>query len=184
MSKSEDTQLYEQPLLSQEEIAKRNEEIKKHFISYGILTGILAAMMMILLLFTIISRKSWRNGLREEVIQVLEQEESSYKVGDWVKLSNPFTTSSGVYKISEKGNSNKWLYAIIIRITTLYGPAGAVYVYDLKSDKAVFMGFADIKSDVVKQLTENSRYSQINYWQKRIPSILKGSLGEKEEVKQ
>ena len=52
MSKPEDTQLYEQPLLSQEEIAKRNEEIKKHFISYGILTGILAAMMVILLLNT------------------------------------------------------------------------------------------------------------------------------------
>ena len=184
MNKADENQTEELAPLTEEEIAKRKALIKKHFASYGILTGILAAMIVILLTFTLISRKSWRNGLREEVSQVLEKTDSSYTVGEWVKLNTPFTTTASVYKITESGNSSKWLYGIIIRITTMYGPLGAVYVYDLKADTTKFIGFADTASDIAAQIEHNSRFSQIKYWSERIPLILKGSLGDNEEVRE
>jgi hypothetical protein len=146
---------------------------KQQIISYALFAAILLVLFGITLLFTIIARKSWNNGLREQVQLTLNKNQlSDCIVGKEIPLDSAIITSCNAFDVSVKGKKNSDTQkAVIIKITTMYGPMPAVYLYD-NGTEAKFIDFASFEGKAVKQIKDMSLNSQIAYWGKRIPSIL------------
>lgn len=145
---------------------------RQELIRYGIVMGMLCVLFGLMVLFILVSRPSWRNGLRAEVEQVLEMSDpGEFIVGDFELLSSPVSTSCAAYSIQSKSTGES-LHAVIARVTTLYGPVPAVFVCGNESGLAVFKGFADLHGVSVRHVEDNSRASQIYYWQRKIPVML------------
>lgn len=155
---------------------------KKLLIKYGILTGIIAVIFGLLVLFCLISRGSWKRGLSAQVNSVLERCGEEYRTFEWIPSDNGFSDSASFYSLSagEQGRE-KDMYAVIIRVTTIYGPLPAVFVYNAKSDSSSFAGFADLEGPVADKMTAIAEPSVIEFWKKRIPSIAQTLKHEKAE---
>lgn len=152
---------------------------KKQLRDYGIFIAILIVIFGILVLFTVSSRKAWSQGLKQSIEQVFEDEKvTGYTVGNQVMLHSSFSTSCGVYHLYKNGTTdNGKQFAVIIKMTTMYGPVAAVYTYDLNGS-AQFVGFVCLEGQVAKQLEDISKSTQIAYWANRIPEIVKNAAGD------
>ena len=80
------------------------------------------------------------------------------------------TVSVSVYE-AFSGNAENEMYALIVRVPTLYGPVPAVYIYSNKNG-AEFIGFSHIAGKTNFHIKENSENSQIEYWKNKIPAII------------
>lgn len=144
---------------------------KKQLVQYGIATGIFCFLFFVLLVSTVLSRKSWEKGLKYQLDSVYASYDSDYEVGEFEVIDNPFSVSCACYSLSKEHDDSKF-HAVIIRIQTVFGPLPAVYTYKEGDDEADFVGFVSLNKRIETTVVNNARYSQIAYWGKRIPSII------------
>ncbi len=152
-----------------------NKEIQRKFWRiFGIFLGILIIFFAILFAMIKVSEKSWTEGLKNSVQNVLEQKSSGeWIVGNAIPLNSTFSTSASLYELRNKEKTDKY-YAIIIRITTLYGHMPAVFIYN-KTTGAEFIGYSAVQGRIKKLLEENYADSSVNYWLERIPLIIENA---------
>lgn len=144
---------------------------KTLLIKCGIFCGILAGFFAVLVLFTLLGRNSWKNGLKKETSQVLKDNGiENIQLGNWVNIKTALTVSVSVYEAISENTENE-MYAVIIRVPTLYGPVPAVYIYSDKNG-AQFIGFSHIAGKTNSHIKASSENSQIEYWKNKIPVIL------------
>lgn len=144
---------------------------KKFFTNYAFFLLILLVVFGILIYPAIVSKKSWNNNLRVSVQKVLnEYENEKWKVGAAIDIDKPITTSCAAYNITNKIDGSK-ACAVIIRITTLYGPLPAVFIYNYDNE-VIFAGYSSLHGRVRNQLTAGVTDKRREYWQKKIPDIL------------
>ena len=146
---------------------------KKFFKNYGIFILILLIIFAILTYFAIISKKSWNKNLGIAVQKVLDENElNRYQIGKPVEINKPITVNCAafeLYDIKEPGQKQ----AVIIRIITFYGPVPAVYIYNSETDETSFIGYSSLHGRIKNQLTNNKSDKRREYWQEKIPDILK-----------
>ena len=145
---------------------------KSQMIKFFVLTGILIFFFAVIALFSALAVKSWRSGLKACVQTLLL--ESGYQdavVGESVDLQNPFTESAAAFELSGCSYDK----AVIIRVTTAFGPAPALFLYADTAKAAEFVCFAGLGGRVEKTLTDSSRNSLVKYWAARIPYVLAGT---------
>lgn len=157
---------------------KETEEINKWYKSkklkdYGIFILILILLFGLLTVFTLLNRNAWNKGLREEINHVLTNNgyDNIQIAGESIAINSPFSTSCAAFYFTNKELKNEKAVAVILKVTTFYGPVGAVYVYE-KKGSVKFIDFINCPSHIGKQNKDISKNMQITYWQKRIPSIL------------
>lgn len=142
-------------------------------IKAGIFCGILAVFFAILVVFSLLGRKSWRVGLGNEIERVFEETSySEYSVGEYVKLNSIMSFNCAVYRALPFTKKDSDAYAVIVRTPTLYGPVALVYVYETKRPDATFIGFAQINERLEGSVKNASLNSQVRYWAGKIPEII------------
>ena len=146
---------------------------KKLAIKAGIFCGMLTVFFGILITAAYFGRKSWRTGLRTEIEKVFAQNSfTEYSVGENVKLNSTLAVNCSVYKAESVEKKDFDAYALIIRMPTLYGPVGSVYVYETKKSQTQFIGFAQIKGAINQSVQNAALNSQVKYWGQKIPKII------------
>lgn len=148
---------------------KKIELLKK----YGVFLLIIIVMFFLLIGSILLARNSWKEGLKKQVETVLVEQKNDYRIGNFVKINSPFSTSCAVYELNKKNSKQNGEYAVIIRLTTLYGQIPAVYLYNEKDENAEFVRFISLDGTAEKQIQDISKDMQISFWKKRIPSMLK-----------
>lgn len=140
-----------------------------------------AILLMILLLiaFSFIAKKSWNNKLKIQIEKVLEQKypekfPNSYQIGESVSINSTIAVSSNMYKIMSNGNfSNQ--YIVITRVTTYYGPQAAVFTIN-KYGEVSFEGFACLNSRIKNQLSNSETDITLKFWKKQVEKIYQETI--------
>ena len=145
-------------------------------IKYLYFLGILVVITAILVSFTLLSRKTWQSGLKEQVAQVLQQskKDTSYTIDDGIDIKTAFSTIGIVFTVKEKGSKTSE-YAVLLRVATLYGPLPALFLYTPENE-VKFVTFITFGGKAEQQIENISKYSQIAYWSKKVPSIVETGL--------
>ncbi len=153
-------------------INKENQ--KKFWRVFGCFIGIVVIFLAVLVGMIKLSEKKWNSGLKASVQSVLDKKNpETWIVGTPVPLDSPFSTSANLFEVRNLDSAEKY-YALIIRITTLYGHMPAVFIYN--NTKGVqFIGYSAVQGRVKKLLEENYADSSISYWLERIPSVIQES---------
>lgn len=150
---------------------KNDKTYKTFFINYGILVAILVVLFGILLYPTKVAQKSWQKNLKQNVEFVLDEyEPNSWTVSSPIKINNPFTLNAACYEARNRKNGETYR-VLIIRIQSFYGPLPAVFTIN-KNEEIEFIGYSSLHGRISNQLNSNKANKRINYWKKKIPSIL------------
>ena len=105
-----------------------SEKNKVILIKVSILAGAFIVTCAILITMIFLAKGFWKNGLRVSVGQTLEKySENTYKTGDFVELKSQFSPGAAVFNCKKNNDSNRY-YAVIMRISTISGPAPAVFL--------------------------------------------------------
>ena len=150
-----------------------DNETKKILKIFSIFFGMIFGMCMLLVIFTVLARNSWKSGLALEVQHVLDSyPEAQYTVGKYLELDSTLSASTAVYSLLKKDDrKNQKYYGIIVRIPSILGPVPAVFVYN-ENTGVRFAGYAidngKASDTVVKQISN----SVMNYWENMIPKII------------
>lgn len=144
---------------------------KEFFIKYGILSGIMAVILLLLIYTTIISHSSWDNNLKYSCEKVLEENESgTWSVGSPIDIKNPVQLKSGCYGARNRKNGEMF-YVYITRVPTFYGPLGAVFTCSLDGE-VTFQGYSSLHGRILSQIN-NSKYDiRLKGIMERIPEIV------------
>ena len=157
------------------------EDTKLLIHKYGAFTVIVLVLFFLLAIMTLLSRDTWKTKLKESVAEVIaEKYGDAYIVGDYVDIQTPSIVSTAVYKLTEK-ESNTEGRAVIIRLTSISGPAAAVYTYFDGYEKGVFAGYAANTHFLTGDdgLDYNASKTQISYCAQQIPAIVSKEVGKK-----
>lgn len=128
----------------------------------GIFSGIICALFLLLSLFIVLSRNSWENGLRAAVENVLPAPE--YFVGRKIpvdKKSNDAICFELSHNVDGQMPAAQNM-ALVMRVTTYYGPLPAVFSYEY--GRAHFEGMAYLKSSVKNEFVESKTDRQMAFW--------------------
>jgi hypothetical protein len=163
-----------------EELEETLDEEKKIFYRKMIrqcliLSGFLAAFFVLLLLSTVLSRSSWKNGLRKEIQEVFAENLIDAEISSWIKIKSVFTTQASVYSLTKKNPSDAENFAVIARIPTLYGPVAAVFLWSSADENAKFLGLSHTDFSMAQKIESASLNSQIASWEKRIPKFIRSA---------
>jgi hypothetical protein len=103
-------------------------QIKDYLMVYATI----AAMMLVILGFIAISRGAWERGLRTQVQIVLDRElPGEYAVGEQVRIHSNASPSAALFALkSPQGRKSGTSYGLIFRLSTIFGPFPAVFLYD------------------------------------------------------
>lgn len=146
---------------------------KKFFKNYAFFILILLVIFSVLLYFIYAARKSWTKNLAVTVQTVLDETESGrWKVGNNITVSKPVTVNCCAYELNDKKSKDEQA-VIIIRVLSYYGPISAVYIYNNNDSKAEFIGYSSLHGRIKNQLMSNKSDKRREYWQEKIPEILK-----------
>ena len=156
-----------------------NEKGKTLLFQSAIFTGIILAFFIILAGMIFAGKKNWEKGLRLAVEQVLPPNE--WQCGDMVPLNSNYSVSAACYKVSNIKSPSKKYYALVLRISTYFGPLPAVFLY--QGDKAAFEGIAYLNNSVAKEFNENKFNRQIDYWTDTATLIVRRALADQEASK-
>ncbi|MCQ2588844.1 MAG: hypothetical protein MJ179_00310 [Treponema sp.] len=148
----------------------KNFSYKQYFRNYAIAAALLLAAFLILIYSVKLSRNSWVNGLRASVEKVLNENGDVWLVGDTIEISSPMTTNAAAYNIINK-QTKEVSEAVILRVTTLYGPLACVFTCD-ENNNVEFAGFSSLHGRIATQFRDKSFDQRIEYWQRKVPSIL------------
>lgn len=151
---------------------------KKFFTRYAFFVVLLLIVFGILSYSAVLSRKSWTVNLGKSVQKTLDE----YETGTWhvespVNIDKPVSINSAAYTVKNK-NTGEEKVAVIIRITTFYGPLPAVYLYD-EVNGAIFAGYSSLHGRIREQLLAPKSDKRREYWQRKIPEILNQAGGNK-----
>lgn len=148
----------------------RVQEYKKVLMNFGILAGIILIMFGVLVLFTITSRKSVDNGIKEQVQKVLDDCDLDFNVGDSIDIEATISYSMRAYRlVSLDGKCDS--IAVIMRCPTMFGAQAALFIYNVSTSSAYFIDFANISGMAKKVIVDATMKSQIEYWVVKIPQI-------------
>lgn len=150
-----------------------NAEIKKILIKYGYFCLILLSLFLILTLGTVITRKSWTLGLKEQMQNTLDgvYPEESFVLGDAVQIEQPISVSAAAYKMND--GETEGGYAVIVRITGIAGPAAGLFIRRPGEAEFTYVGIISddmFYNDSFPWYKVASR--QISYWKERIPLMI------------
>lgn len=148
----------------------KNFTYKQFFRNYGIVAAFLILTFVILIYSVKLTNKSWYVGLRSSVERVLNEKEDLWIVGDSIEITSPMTTNAAAYNIMNK-QTKEVNEAVIVRVTTLYGPVSCVFMCN-ENNEVSFAGFSSLHGRIALQFKDKSFDQRIDYWQKKIPSIL------------
>ncbi len=150
------------------------ERYKKQLVKFGIFSLILTACMAFLILFSLMARNSWQQGLRVQVQNCFESQGKKVSVYEGDKIRSVFSVSAASFKVE---GLEKDCHAVIIRITTIYGPVAALYTCtDDEFHEVQFVDFLKLSPKVSQAVKNLSVNSQIAYWEKAIPKIVQSGL--------
>ncbi len=158
--------------VTEEQKSENSDFYKTQLIKLSAFFGGILAFFLVLVLFVFISRSSWRDSLRDKTNQILRQNDVALTAGSWCRVSSDITSQFSVYE-AESSSGRKGMYAVICRVTTVYGPLCAVFVYDSVSALADFVDYADIPPLIKDAVLETTEKNQIQFWEEKIPLILK-----------
>ena len=136
---------------------------KKSFVQCGAFIGIICAFFLVLSLFIVLSRGNWERGLRRAVQSVLPS--SEYSVGKMLRLEEG-GGNFACFEISR--NSDGTLrefsegFAIVMRVTTYYGPLPAVFIRE--GGETRFVGIAYLGSSVTEEFSDADRSRSMDFW--------------------
>lgn len=144
---------------------------KDLFRHYGIFLSFLIVIFGILFGMSILNKKFYSNGIKEEIQKVLNQQENAkYIIGKELKITSGIVNSAVLFELSSSESAEKY-YALMLRTPTYYGPMPAVFIYN-KNSGAKFAGYASLKGKVKLLLEENPNDVRITYWISKIPEIV------------
>ena len=75
------------------------ERYKKQLVKFGIFSLILVACLAFLILFSLMARSSWQQGLKEQVYQYFESQGKKVSVHEGDKIRSIFSTSAASFKV-------------------------------------------------------------------------------------
>lgn len=143
---------------------------KKLLREYGIFAGSLIVMISILGLSVFLSRKSWEEGLKRDITQVIDKEApGQWTVGEYMKIKAPAAMSAACFR-GRNTKSGARVYLIIARIETLYGPFPAVFAYDEKNGTKL-IGISGLDGRIRRQIGDGTNDSKIQYWMAKMSDI-------------
>jgi hypothetical protein len=143
------------------------KKYKKQLFEFGLLLLILVVLFSLTAACTTLSRTAKVEGLRQAVQKVLS-ENGGLEAGDEEPINSPFAVSAASFTVSGTDD-----HAVIIRIPTIYGAFPAVFLWQETEKNAQFLSLATVNERINDSLIASSKFSQIAYWEKRIPKILK-----------
>lgn len=145
---------------------------KKFFINYAFFTLFLIVVFGILAYFSIASRKSYSKNLAVSVQTVLDEyNPNTWKTGENIPIDKPIEFNCSAYEITNKKDSSQ-AKAVIIRVTTLYGPIAGVYIC-YPDNSVEFAGWSSLHGRIREAVAINMPDKRVEYWAKKIPDILK-----------
>jgi len=156
-----------------------NEKGEKQLFQSALFTGIILAFFLILAGMIFAGKKNWENGLRLAVEQVLPTNE--WQCGEMIPVNSNYSVSAACFKISNIKMPSKKSYALVLRISTYYGPLPAVFLF--QDGKASFQGIAYLNNSVAKEFTENQFNRQLDYWTDTATLIVRRALEAQEASK-
>lgn len=150
-----------------------DNETKKILKIFSIFFGMIFGMCMLIVIFTVLARNSWKSGLALEVQHVLDSyPEAQYTVGKYLELDSTLSTSTAVYSLLKKDDrKNQKYYGIIVRIPSILGPVPAVFVYN-ENTGVRFAGYAIDNGKASDTVCKQISNSVMNYWENMIPKII------------
>lgn len=150
-----------------------DNEAKKILKNFSVFFGIIFGMCVILVVFTLLARNSWRAGLAVEVQKVLDSySEAQFTVGKYVDLNSNLSTGTAVYSLIKKDShkASKY-YGVIVRIPSILGPVPAVFIYS-QENGVTFAGYAVDNGRAEITVSMPIISNVMNYWEAMIPKII------------
>ncbi|MDE5579864.1 MAG: hypothetical protein K2I95_00400 [Treponemataceae bacterium] len=136
---------------------------KKSFVQCGAFIGIVCAFFLVLSLFIVLSRGNWERGLRRAVQSVLPS--SEYSVGKMLRLEEG-GGNFACFEISRNSDGTLREFserlAIVMRVTTYYGPLPAVFIRE--GGETRFVGIAYLSSSVTEEFSDADRSRSMDFW--------------------
>lgn len=144
---------------------------KEFFIKYGILSGIIAGILLILIYTTLVSHSHWDNNLKYSCEKVLEENEKGvWAVGSPIEIKNPVQMKSGCYGARNRKNGEMF-YVFITRVPTYYGPMGAVFTCSLDGE-VTFHGYSSLHGRILNQINQTKNDIRLKQIMERIPEMI------------
>lgn len=148
---------------------------KKSLVQCGAFIGIVCAFFLVLSLFIVLSRGNWERGLRRAVQNVLPS--SEYSVGKMLRMEEDggnfacfefLHNSDGALREFSEG------LALVMRVTTYYGPLPAVFVRE--GGETRFVGIAYLSSSVAEEFSDADRSRSMDFWLGRADEIFDAAM--------
>lgn len=143
---------------------------KQFFKNYGIFIFLTIIAISILVPITFASNRAWQNGLKVTVDKVLNEEAVTWDIGDSIEINNPMINSCAAYNVQNFKTKEKAI-AVVLRNTTFFGPLVGIFIY-YSNDDIQFKGYSTLHGRIAKQVYDKPQNKRVEYWQKKIPSIL------------
>ena len=159
---------------SQEKIKNTNALPAKASLVFASLFSIFLLLFALSVAITLVTRKSWNQGLKFQIEKVLNEKKLDYKAGKPFELSSALNTTLAVY------NAGPDTFIVLAKVTSIYGPLPAVFIYKSGSSEAVFIDYV-LDEDFAKEtFIENTKVNQISFWAKKIKNAIDLQLKENE----
>lgn len=148
---------------------KSKKIIKNFLVFFGMVFG----MIVVLIIFSLSARNSWRAGLAVEVQNVLDSYPyGQYTVGTNLPVNSTLSTSSAVYKLIKKDDrKNEKYYGVIVRIPSMLGPLPAVFIYS-ENNGVFFAGYAVDNGKASATVGKRISSGILKYWENMVPKIV------------
>lgn len=144
---------------------------KSFFRNYAFFLLLLFIVFGILTYLTVVSKKSWTNYLSVSVQKTLDEyEPDTWKVMDPIEINKPVSVNCAAYKVMNNRNKQE-ATAVIIRITTFYGPLPGVFI-QTQEGKTIFAGYSSLHGRIKTQISSTRSDKRREYWQSKIPEII------------
>lgn len=150
----------------------KNFNNKDFFIKYGMFVGVLVVVAGILIYPCFVSKKSWDKNLKTTIDRVLDEKNpNQWTIDKQVPISGPMGLNAVAYEVknTREGTTST---AVLLRVMTFYGPQSALFLCNDEQEVS-FVDFSSLHGRIRNQKNESSLDKRIEYWQKKIPEILK-----------
>ena len=141
---------------------------KTRLMKFGIFSLISVVLFAVLLLFTLLSRNSWNEGMRDAIDTLLAEKEYPNKTGEVEHIHSAISMNC----VSYSDALDPSVHIVLLRTPTLYGPFPALYIYDEKSASVDFIDLLLIDGKSKDAVVASAKNMQVQYWKKRIPLII------------
>ncbi len=159
---------------SHEKIKNANALPAKASFVFVSLFSIFLLLFALSVAITLLTRKSWDQGLKVQVEKVLKEKKLDYKAGEPFELSSALNTTLAVY------NAGPGTFIALAKVTSIYGPLPAVFIYKSGNSEAEFIDYV-LDEDFAKEtFIENTKVNQISFWAKKIKNAIDLQLKENE----